>query len=406
MATDTQLTILLTLKGRNPFTLRWLWHANRVCLPYHIFIADGEVHPTLAGLIKDPKVFPNLSIEYHCYDDQSYSHYYRKVVDALSKISTPYVMMSDNDDFLFPSGIMRSIAFLNDAPEYVCAGGSPARFMIKPFTYSPNYLQGEVIKLDLSGYLSRDLDDPLAAKRVIDQFRNPRLLFYNVYRKADLLRMFREIVEHDFGSLTVFEIFLWLRTVTLGKVKSDAKQVSYLRQIATSSSTNISEFSQNAAIHIHNLIHSHFAADVQATVTSIAAIAAQTDGVDRGVVEDELREVFTARQTGTLTSLLSSPCSFRLMVKRLLPEFVSDKIRALIKKKRQIKSNASFTREHMFKSAAAAGASTELIAGQRRELAEIEESLQSPVLLAFIQLYAPDLLQKQYYPVATQGGSK
>ncbi len=29
-----------------------------------------------------------------------------KLDDALSKIKTPYVMMSDNDDFLFPSGII------------------------------------------------------------------------------------------------------------------------------------------------------------------------------------------------------------------------------------------------------------------------------------------------------------
>lgn len=125
--TDAQLTILLTLKGRHLFTLRWLWHANRIKLPFPIFIADGEVHSTIARLIEDCSVFPNLLIEYHR-SDVTFYDFYQKIDDALSKIRTPYVVMSDNDDFLFPSGIIRSLNFLERSPAYVCAGGGGGTF--------------------------------------------------------------------------------------------------------------------------------------------------------------------------------------------------------------------------------------------------------------------------------------
>ena len=55
MAFDSRVTILLTLKGRDLYTLRWLWHANRVSLPFPVVIADGEVNPIVARLI-DPIV--------------------------------------------------------------------------------------------------------------------------------------------------------------------------------------------------------------------------------------------------------------------------------------------------------------------------------------------------------------
>ena len=65
------LTILLTLRGRHLHTLRWMWHANRVGLPCHVIIADGEVHPTIDRLLSDPGNFRNLSYEYHRHHDRN-----------------------------------------------------------------------------------------------------------------------------------------------------------------------------------------------------------------------------------------------------------------------------------------------------------------------------------------------
>src|SRR6185437_14660926 len=128
MALDARLTVLLTLKGRDLYTLRWLWHANRIRLPFPIVIADGEVNPAVARLIEDPAVFPNLQIEYRRYNDLTFHDFYLKLQDAVSSIKTPYVMMSDNDDFLFPSGIVKSVDWLEQSAGYVSAGGGIGHF--------------------------------------------------------------------------------------------------------------------------------------------------------------------------------------------------------------------------------------------------------------------------------------
>ena len=39
---ENKLTILLTLKGRESFTYRWLEYSNNIRLPFRIYIADGE----------------------------------------------------------------------------------------------------------------------------------------------------------------------------------------------------------------------------------------------------------------------------------------------------------------------------------------------------------------------------
>ena len=119
---------MLTLRGRHLHTLRWLWHANRIGFPYHVIIADGEIHPTIDRLLSNPATFPNLSFEYHRHCDLSLSDFYKKCTETIQKVKTKYVMMSDNDDFLIISGIQRSIEYLDNEPEYVCAGGRIPNF--------------------------------------------------------------------------------------------------------------------------------------------------------------------------------------------------------------------------------------------------------------------------------------
>src|SRR6516165_4890691 len=81
---EPRLTIVLPLKGRPLFTLRFLWHANRARLPYRFLVADGEVHPELAKLLENSqKTFPALDLEYIRYpDDIDFKRYYAKMADV------------------------------------------------------------------------------------------------------------------------------------------------------------------------------------------------------------------------------------------------------------------------------------------------------------------------------------
>src|SRR5262249_44916375 len=125
------LSIVLPLKGRPLHTLRFLWHANQIRLPYPILIADGMVKEGVSRLIEDHSTFPNLAIEYHRYpDDVSFGHFYRKLADIMRKVRTPYVKMVDNDDFIGVAALDKCVEFLEGHPDYVCCGGGIAGFAL------------------------------------------------------------------------------------------------------------------------------------------------------------------------------------------------------------------------------------------------------------------------------------
>src|SRR2546428_12405224 len=98
---DRDLTVLLPLKGRPEFTLRWMKYADCVRLPFRVLIADGGVDETGPKGLSNKANFPSVSYDYMRYPyDQTYAEHYSKVVDALSHGKTPFVVMAANDDFL------------------------------------------------------------------------------------------------------------------------------------------------------------------------------------------------------------------------------------------------------------------------------------------------------------------
>ena len=124
------LTILLPLKDRVPFTQRWLAYAAARRLPYRILIADGGADGTVAQTVAESKS-RGLDIEYVRYPfDRTYADYYAKLADALSRVTTPFVVMADNDDLFIPDGLARAVEFLLAHPDYVACGGQCAVFWL------------------------------------------------------------------------------------------------------------------------------------------------------------------------------------------------------------------------------------------------------------------------------------
>ena len=97
MTADNELTILLTLKDRAPFTFRWMSYINSINFPFKVLIADGGADETVPKVLSNKANFPNVTYEYVRYPyDQTYAEYYSKVVDALSRIKTQFVALADN----------------------------------------------------------------------------------------------------------------------------------------------------------------------------------------------------------------------------------------------------------------------------------------------------------------------
>jgi glycosyltransferase domain-containing protein len=255
-----RLTVVVPLRGRPLFTLRFLWHANAARLPYKFIIADGEVRPDLSRLLDDSrKLFPALDIDYVRYpDDTNFGRYFAKMSDALQRVQTPYVMLADNDDFLAFTGLEHSIDFLDANPDYVCCGGGIGGFAVYARKYP--WLGGLCGPLNKLAYRympydrSADLGSPSAAKRLSRGLRNS-WSYYAVFRSPALLTIWREVVDMNLSDLQLHEKYCAMRTLTLGKARSDPGTIAYFRQYWT---TLRSAFSKD---WVHHLVRSRFSTD-------------------------------------------------------------------------------------------------------------------------------------------------
>ena len=74
--------------------------------------------PTTRSRTRGGEKVPRLDVEYVRYPfDSSYADYYAKLADALSRVTTPFVVMADNDDLFIPDGLTRAVEFLRAHPD-------------------------------------------------------------------------------------------------------------------------------------------------------------------------------------------------------------------------------------------------------------------------------------------------
>jgi len=262
---NTDLTILLTTKGRDLFTLRWLWYANAIKLPYHIYIADGQPNDIIVKILADKNNFPNISYQHELYNDAGYKEYYRKIEHALNKINTKYVMLSDNDDFLLPEGIARSISFLNFNESFVGASGRVGFFYVSPnMKKSSNNLFGspKYIFPEQGGYAPRNIEDVKAAERIKRATDFYNVTYYSVFRTNALHNAATENADICFNSLLSTELFFHLRVLCAGSVYFDKNSSSYIRQLGTSAGDGGEDI-------FHELVSSRLSEDYTNLIRSI-----------------------------------------------------------------------------------------------------------------------------------------
>lgn len=281
-----RLTIILPLKGRYLFTLRFLWYANRARLPYRIVIADGQVRPALAKILENSREhFANLDVTYLRYpDDIDYHSYFLKMVDVLQRVKTPYAMLADNDDFIARAGTETSLNFLDVNNDYVCCGGGLAGFSVYSGLRRPN---GPIGRFNRYAYRytpldrSEDFSSPSAVERLRQGSRN-WWSYYAIYKTEALQTIWREILDIDFSDLHLHELFCAMRTLTLGKICSDAKTIAYLRQYGTS-------LGYYKTGWVHHLLRSRFTQDFDAMIHRISTAAALVDDAQTAPIVEMLR---------------------------------------------------------------------------------------------------------------------
>jgi glycosyltransferase domain-containing protein len=357
-----RLTVVLPLKGRHLFTLRFLWHANKLRLPYHFLIADGQVNESVARYLENScDAFPHLNIEYARYpDDINYTHFFAKMCDAVGRVRTPYAMFADNDDFLGFSGIERALDFLDHNADYIAAHGQPIAFSV----YSGRANLAAGVHGRLNSFRTTYECADFSAPDVIGRLRQgtlPILTYYAIYRTEALATISRETVEIDFSDLMLHEIYHALRTLTLGKVHANKATITYLWEIGTSLSHDpLKDWARH-------LLRSRFTSDVHGLVARISS-AAISAGANAAVVDEEVRTLIEAHFRNFLSTNYGSVMQFKRFIRKRWPNSV---------KYWQSRPRFSVGRERaaLISKLADAGASEEELNRMRGELDEISATL-------------------------------
>lgn len=259
----SDLTILLPLKGRHHFTLRFFWHANRLRLPYTFLIADADPHPEIVKAINQG-LFPHIKIRHLTFPpDSNFFCFFRKMDSAIKYVETPYVMLADNDDFLLGTGIDYAMNFLNCNPDYVACGGA-----VMGFDVESTFTKGIPVLGNLSlirqnynkNYRDYDcsVDDPV--ERVLRGYGKSSL-YYAVARTEVISSIFSDIKKINMSYLPLYEAFYYMRLLSFGKVRIDHSFGSYIRQYSTS-------FNSSGKDKHRALINSDFSSDLH-RVTSV-----------------------------------------------------------------------------------------------------------------------------------------
>jgi len=227
------LTIILLVKGRLEFTKRWLDYMNAINFPYEIIIADGEDDGAVESLVQNNKTSTDLNIKFYQFNTHGgYAPYYSMMAAAISLAKSKYVMLCDNDDFIFPKGFKSIIHFLDTHHEYISAGGEIVNFKINNLlntTYG-----NDVIFLEPYKYFRSDDPQMDWESQIERMFRDFQPYWYNVYRKESLQAIADELCELSLSDLVAMEFYAQLRTITLGRSKHIEGESYYLRQRGTS----------------------------------------------------------------------------------------------------------------------------------------------------------------------------
>jgi len=276
------LTIVLALKDRVPFTIRWMHYANSMHFPFKILIADGGTDERVPEIFSKKLNFPNLSYEYIRYPfDQTYTHFYTKLADALAHVETPFAVMADNDDFFVVDGLLRSVEFLRNHPDYSSCRGIIAGVRIRPNTKYGEFSYAYGDKKDISFakmiYMPGSTLNDTASERVKDQFSCYRTNWYDVFRIEQLRENYRILRDLDTKDLILAQNIPMLLGYVVGKVYRG--NFYYLvRQWDGPGSSDKTE-NREKGDHFDRMLLETWSADFKAFANAIASAISQKDGI-------------------------------------------------------------------------------------------------------------------------------
>jgi glycosyltransferase domain-containing protein len=237
-----QLTFLLTLKDRASYSTVWL--QNNIHPEYRYLVVDGSLGDENYQLFSKLNL-PNLEyIRYQC--DSSVDIYLDKIVKALGRVLTPYVMLCDNDDFINFYGVQDCINELNAQKEVICVGG--------PLYATFESRKSEDCRYSLPFRIvssSIDLSGEAGFKALKILYRKYSHVYYSIFRTEVCGKIWHDIQGLNITDLYVIELLHAELAFSYGKYVETAKN-HYLR-LANPSSSQAKAYSETEITHTQKI---------------------------------------------------------------------------------------------------------------------------------------------------------
>ena len=220
-----RLTVILPVKTRPLYTLRWLDYAEKTNFPFRILIADGSGGKALQKAMKARLRSTSLDITYYRYPyDSTLLRFYKKMVSAVSRCKTPFVAMTDNDALLVPEGICKSLSFLLKNRDYSTCRGQHIDFKLMSKEKPCIPLQGETLEVQHLYFnkkhsIWRSFEHPDPLTRISEWSHATNITFYNVHSRENILQAFRFLEKKRVSDIFMCDIILSLIALSRGKTR-------------------------------------------------------------------------------------------------------------------------------------------------------------------------------------------
>lgn len=258
-----------------------MWHAQRTKFPFKVYIADGGDDPAMAALLEDGRHFPDVDYTYVRYNDATLTDFFRKMAHAADRIDTPYMMISDNDDFVLPMAVTQSAQYLDKHADYVSAAATTASFPLWPIFSEAEILQGDLYSLEPQTDCT-NMEANGAERRMETFFHHRSALYYNVNRVSTMRQVYNAIPDLGFRNFDLWEFYMYLAMLSHGKAKA-LQGIGYLRQLGTSQTH---AFGRG---WVYGLFYKNWIDDLETVITNISSLG---ESGDAEAFAGKLRQAF------------------------------------------------------------------------------------------------------------------
>jgi glycosyltransferase domain-containing protein len=286
MNSNSDLTILLTLKDRALYTNRWMNYANTIAIPFKVLIADGGSDESVLAMLSDKTRYPNVDFEYVRYPyDKSYSDYYAKIADALRRVRTPFVALADNDDFFIVDPMNEAVQYLSVNSDYVSCGGQGAIFWIEPSPLNEheNRLYGN--NIDWKSAQVHSIDGDTARERIRSQpFSSVNPYYYDVTTTEHARKQSEIVRDLNLDDLFLTAHLVQFLTAIAGKTKRLERLYIARQYDSPGSSGGVHE--EKFGNWFGRMLLESWSADFAKFVNTVSGCLAAADGISIDEAKD------------------------------------------------------------------------------------------------------------------------